>query len=449
MSQNASATGLELVAEQIDERPQRKSATELGHGDESALSWYFGQGLSIYDRSTFGDVLQRIILDGYHSRTCEKCDGAGILEDGGFAMATKCTKCNGVGKFGDPPQRCRECNNGTVEPYEVEAEHGGWCTSCRGTGTGSVAKREVKRPDCSACGGGVRAKKHCAHCCGGGHEPISAAPMGGPEEGAGAMPDDSALTRFAITGRRLAQVKARSPALASALECYFGDVGSRWGREDCGRIFALYALTASGKRLARWGTPTNPKTKPGGKKARKAALAARWRNPAVFPSSDPFAELEARAIASERRTRVRIERELAESLNVARQDFIGPIRRRRLPRWKPRKLVCWLSNEHPSLRRKAEAGPARADQQTYSELTDQQKIWSQVVAQREQPKRERQVLLEAANKQAKELLERACAAWLAAEAPRKDLALQRLAAHATKAGMVNLATHIAAHGAGR
>jgi hypothetical protein len=63
--------------------------------------------------------------------------------------------------------------------------------------------------------------------------------------------DDSALTKFALTSRRLQRVRAKSPALFMALVAYYGDVGTRWGLTNRGRIFALYHLTGPGKKLSR------------------------------------------------------------------------------------------------------------------------------------------------------------------------------------------------------
>lgn len=282
MSNQQTSHALALVPD-LPENPPRAQRLRLvepetiSSGDESALSWYFGQGLSIYDRSTFGAVLQRITLDGFSSGPCERCDGEGILNDGGFAVSTRCRHCDGKGTVGDTAKQCADCRgSGVVLPYELRAKHGGWCDSCRGTGTTSMSRREQRRKRCVVCRGTridssqegahclvlhghvtgavlTRGPAQCRACLGTGYEPTTASPATKADSGSGVMVDDSALTRFAITSRRLVAVREQSPALYEAMECYYGDVGARWAREDFGRMFALYALTPSGKRLARWG----------------------------------------------------------------------------------------------------------------------------------------------------------------------------------------------------
>src|SRR5689334_13176672 len=59
------------------ETPRRRrppAPRAISGPDEAALSWYFGQGLSIYEKSTFGTIVQKIAMDGYASTTCGKCD---------------------------------------------------------------------------------------------------------------------------------------------------------------------------------------------------------------------------------------------------------------------------------------------------------------------------------------------------------------------------------------
>lgn len=346
-----SQTSNALVLEPLDVEPRVRARrlrpvddpNVISPADEAALSWYFGQGLSIYDRSTFGAMLQRVTLDGFFSGPCDKCHGEGILNDGGFAMSKRCRRCEGTGEVGEHSKPCGDCQgSGVVTPYEVKAEHGGWCGECHGTGSTPVARHGMRHAKCSGCNGvkWSAARARCGICLGSGIEPVTASPVTTPDSSSGVMPDDTALTRFAITSRRLAAVYDRSPALFVALECYYGDVGARWGRDDFGRLFALYALTPSGKRLSRWG------------EAKKAQGV---------------------------------------------QDITH---------------------------------------------TAQERVGVQAVLEKTQPKRERTVLLLAANAQSKELYARAAGAWNTVQAGRGDAALKRLAVRFMAAGLTNAATHL-------
>lgn len=229
-------------------------------GDEAALSWYFGQGLSIYERSTFGAILTKLDRDGFGSDRCPKCEGAGILECGGVNVENRCKTCGGDGRVAR--RWCSDCQGlGTVEPYEVRVKAGGWCRDCNGTGSTPLSTA-MRRTPCHICGSFNKPGRRpqvaaeasaCYNCIGTGFEPITAQPIHKAQEAAGVQADDTALTRFAVTSRRVAQVRAQSPALAEALSVYYGDVGQRWALAGLGRVFSLYHLTGPGKKLARWG----------------------------------------------------------------------------------------------------------------------------------------------------------------------------------------------------
>jgi hypothetical protein len=229
--------------------------------DEAALSWYFGQGLSIYERSTFGAILAKLDRAGFGSETCKRCDGAGILEVGGVNVETKCKTCGGDGRVGR--RWCHDCDGmGRVAPYEVQVDAGGWCPGCNGTGSTPMETLARRRTPCHACRAPLlmhpRAKarpisRTCSNCLGTSFEPITVQPIQKDSEEAGVQADDTALTRFAITSRRVERVRASSPALAVALSVYYGDVGQRWALTDKGRIFSLYHMTGPGKKLAKWG----------------------------------------------------------------------------------------------------------------------------------------------------------------------------------------------------
>lgn len=442
MSQGQTSFSEQVSAEHPKRIHPHQDKDAISLGDESALSWYFGQGLSIYDKSTFGAVLQRITLDGFSSGPCATCAGDGILDVGGFAVSTVCQRCKGVGKplerrQGEAERACSDCRgSGSVEPYEVKAERGGWCDSCRGSGCTAVARRSMRAKRCETCEGKRRGvdDRQCADCLGTGAAQATALPMTQADSGAGVIPDDSALTRFAITSRRLSGVRKRSAALYSALECYYGDVGARWGREDFGRIFALYALTPSGKRLARWAEKTTPTTQPAATPEKKKApkQSASWVNPVPVPAAMPFVH------------------SVHDLVKVMKADKIRPRRLEKIGDFTgPRRLNGSCSAKDPMLmgRRREEA--AEEAESPFEELSAQQRIWSQVAAEKRQPKRERSALLTAANKQAQELLDRALAAWNEAGGVRPDRSMKRLAKRMIQAGMLNLGTHVAVQAAGR
>lgn len=321
-------------------RPRQRRPREVSGHDEASLSWFFGQGLSIYDKSTFGPIVDKIQLDGFSSTTCARCEGAGIIEgEGGVTLEDKCQSCDGSGlhprKAGESQKWCLTCDGlGRVVPYEIELPGGGWCPSCKGTGSGSVERQSIRAPRCRWCKpepleptlslteeqvseirtstervrelaeqhgvtrqtvwniqkGKHRVKPYllapmqtawvpqhcCPNCLGTGDEPRTAERMHKDDEGGGVLGNDTALTRFAVTSRRADRVKAISPALHAALEAFYGDVGNRWARTPFGRLFALFHLTPAGKKLARIAAPNDVgnagKKKPNKKKSKTARV---------------------------------------------------------------------------------------------------------------------------------------------------------------------------------
>jgi hypothetical protein len=118
----------------------------------------------------------------------------------------------------------------------------------------------MRRTPCGKCGTFNRPDRRprvaarastCSNCIGTGFEPITAQPIHGEPEGAGVQADDTALTRFAITSRRVERVRAKSPKLAEALGIHHGDVGQRWALTDRKRIFSLYHMTDAGLAIIR------------------------------------------------------------------------------------------------------------------------------------------------------------------------------------------------------
>jgi hypothetical protein len=234
----------------------------ISENDEAALSWFFGPGLAIYERSTFGAILAKLVRESATSEKCLKCDGAGIIGGvGGFAITNVCEGCEGSGKAPNGRTLCPTCSGfGTAAaPRRKAAQQGGWCPACLGTGSTAVEERKRRRTPCQACcvpydATGRRRKREqragCRNCLGTGEEPISVKPIQAAQDSGGAMQsDDGALVRFAITSRRVAKVRELSPVLAEALAAYYGDEGQRCALgEPSGRLYALRRLTAEGRR---------------------------------------------------------------------------------------------------------------------------------------------------------------------------------------------------------
>lgn len=441
---------------------QERDPNAMSLNDEASLSWYFGDGLSIYERSTFSAIVERIRLDGFGSAPCARCDGAGILDKGGFAMATRCTRCTGKGELGEPKRECPDCRgSGQLEPYEVRAEFGGWCDSCRGSGCTPVERRAQRRKSCTKCDGKRRAPAFnhrpgihdiaCDRCIGSGHEPLTAAPLPKATSEGGVVAKDSALERFAITSRRVASVEIISPDLSSALEDYYGDVGSRWGREDFGRIFALYAHTPAGKRLARWGSAEGTR-KPKGKKSRRAAAKAteearsgvRWKNPDPVPLRSPFElpiEQPGKFIGPRLLNGACHLLYPASTPKLERLgDFIGP--RRLNGSCYARDPMLIGRQTRPEHEQSDDTAPPPLH------VSVQEAIWSQVVTEKSQPKRERAVLIAAANKQAQELYARAVRAWNRTSTDTTDKVTQRLVKRLVDAGFPVAANELVARTGG-
>lgn len=378
------------IERRLASRRSRPRRQEISGHDEASLSWLFGQGLSIYEKSTFGPIVQKIALDGYTSTVCDKCDGSGALEKKGIRLEDRCPTCKGERwrphKKGEPQQWCSTCDGqGVVPPYEVETDWG-WCTSCRGTGAGCVEKQAKRRPRCRLCrpeptvrdeqtGELLRVSyawvpRHaCWGCFGTGDEPLSAQPVQVADTGgSGVLANDSALTTFAITSRRADKVKRRSPALHAALAAFYGDTGARWALTEFGRLFSLYYLTRAGQRLVAWETKER---------------------------------------ARERKEKLKAEKKKAKKQKLK----------------EPQKL-----EETPH-------------------LLPQEAIWTQAVAQQRQPHPERRKLLLQAQEQASELYQRAADAWISVSTSKSEKALlKRLEGELKQRGHERTAAIVRLHG---
>ncbi len=121
-------------------------------------------------------------------------------------------------------------SSGTYPCYWCEGDfpgikpNGEWCEKCNGTGFCSLFLKSK--------------------------EEITAQPTAEITASKGYEPDHGMLQEYGQVARRLDVVKARAGMRAlTALEEYHGDSGAKWGRTRWGRMFCIYPLTASGRRL--------------------------------------------------------------------------------------------------------------------------------------------------------------------------------------------------------
>jgi len=316
-----------------DSNPPRTNKAEkrddvISVSDEATLNWYHSRGVSIYERSTFGAIIEHLKYGAMGSHPCLRCDGAGILDDGGFRLDDTCRRCKGEGY--ESETLCPLCRGTRKEAsYEVKLEKGGWCNSCRGTGASGIDRRGSKPTACHACPGrhktkqckncgtckrcvAARACRNCRNCLGTGNEPLSVHPLGldGATGREGA--DDAALTKFALTSRRLGRMHSR---YRRALGKYYGEEGTSWGLTERGRIFALYGETPAGKEIIR-----NAKR-----------LARReWKNPKPAFEGVGFTNEKKHATARKRfLNRMKKRGELLDARPEGLAEFIGPMPRPR------------------------------------------------------------------------------------------------------------------------
>lgn len=185
------------------------------------LEWFFCWGQSVFERSTFGALLERQSLYGQEPVPCPDCGGDGFSVSGdGTKLDDTCRACRGCGIA-----RTRRVGKGS-KGVLLATER---CGPCHGRGG---------RTDCARCHGKGYTE----------HQPVAV--RGQQHEAAHYVPDDSALTRYAVVSRWLLALDARSPAAVEVLELYYGLDGLRWGRvEAFGRVYSLGHLTRSGRKL--------------------------------------------------------------------------------------------------------------------------------------------------------------------------------------------------------
>lgn len=185
------------------------------------LEWFFCWGQSVFERSTFGALLERQALYGQEPVPCQECGGDGFrVSPNGTKLDDTCRGCRGCGIA--RTRRVGRSSKGVLLSTQR-------CGPCHG---------RSGRTECALCRGRGYTE----------HQPIHVGSQ--PHEAAHYVPDDNALTRYAVVSRWLLALDARSPASVEVLELYYGLDGLRWGRvEGYGRVYSLGHLTRPGQKL--------------------------------------------------------------------------------------------------------------------------------------------------------------------------------------------------------
>ena len=210
-----------LVAESAKPRIVAVTAAPVVAIKAAELEWFFCWGQSVFERSTFGALLERQSLYGQEPIPCEECGGDGFkVSADGTKLDDTCGGCRGCGIA-----RTRRVSKRT-KGVRLSTER---CGPCHG---------RAGRTECDRCRGAGYTS----------HNPVHVGCQ--QHEAAHHVPDDAALTRYAVVSRWLMALDARSPASVEVLELYYGLDGMRWGRvEAFGRVYSLGHMTRPGRKL--------------------------------------------------------------------------------------------------------------------------------------------------------------------------------------------------------
>lgn len=184
---------------------------------ESDLDWFWSDGQSIFESSSFGSVLERQAHFGQHAVPCEKCAGTGFTASDGT-----CRSCKGLG--GKPTRLAAVARAQRGQLLLSSAR----CRTCRGR-TGIM--------DCVLCHG---------------EGAVTLAPVGVRsrpyDETPSYSPNENDLTRYAQVSRWLMRIP---PEAVRVLESYYGLEGFRWGATKWGRLTAVVPHTDPGRAMLR------------------------------------------------------------------------------------------------------------------------------------------------------------------------------------------------------
>lgn len=167
--------------------------------EQAELVWYLSQGITVFQRSTLGPMLDKLELESCTSRTCRKCKGSGIVDE--------------PHDVPDPKDPVRT----------ITVQFGAWCPRCRGTGVEpvrlSAEEQELVHGDdwCRSDHEGTRTQ----------------------------VPDET-LVRFAHVSRLLAGLQL---PIRRVIEAAYGDEGEELAKSLKGRAWAVTPLTRAGREL--------------------------------------------------------------------------------------------------------------------------------------------------------------------------------------------------------
>jgi hypothetical protein len=178
--------------------------------DSDELTWFLTEGISVFERSSTGAILDKLEMDAFVSRSCRKCGGAGIIDEGHIQTEKRIL--------------------GSRDPYNtykldnpVHHKTGAWCPKCKGTGAEPVRlsaeeQRLVDAGDWSS----------------------------DDKEGKRSSVPDSTLIRYAHVSRTLSRMPS---LLREALVMAYGDDGEGLSGTVHGRSWACSPLTIAGCEL--------------------------------------------------------------------------------------------------------------------------------------------------------------------------------------------------------
>lgn len=168
--------------------------------EQKELTWYLSDGISIFERSTCGAILDKLELESCTSQPCKKCGGGGIVNE---------------------PFKCKDPKD---PAREITILLGAWCSKCKGIGVEPVFLN--------------KAEQELAH--------SGDWSENSDRDGArGSVPDET-LVRFAHVSRLLTAVP---PDVRAVIELAYGDEGEELSHGLKGRHWAVMPLTEAGKEL--------------------------------------------------------------------------------------------------------------------------------------------------------------------------------------------------------
>jgi hypothetical protein len=170
--------------------------------EQRELTWYLSEGITVFERSTCGSILDKLEIESCVSRSCRTCGGAGIVDEPFVCQ--------------DPKDRERT----------ITVQLGAWCPRCHGIGVEPVrlSEEEKKLVDSG--------------------EMVTSSDRGGARS---AVPDE-VLVRYAHVSRLLASL----PTLTREdLVAAYGDEGDELSKGMKGRVWALLPMTEAGAELLR------------------------------------------------------------------------------------------------------------------------------------------------------------------------------------------------------